>query len=103
MAVDRNTMPSPLDHLKQSGPGSRVVTVSDRAALSIGEIDLDDLMNAAGYSHPWYPPYATYRRYANSKLANILFSQELARRLDGSGVAAYSLHPGDPWTGSWKK
>jgi len=83
-----------LDHLKQSGPGSRVVTVSDRAALMWGEIDLDDLMNAAGYSHPWYPPFATYRRYANSKLANILFSQELARRLEGSGVAAYSLHPG---------
>jgi len=83
-----------LDHLKQSGPGSRVVTVSALAALLIGEVDLEDLMNSKGYSHPWYPPMATYRRYANSKLANILFTQELARRLEGSGVTAYSLHPG---------
>jgi len=83
-----------LDHLKQSGPGSRVITVSALAALHIGEIDIDDLMNTKGYSHPWYPPWATYRRYANSKLANLLFSQELSRRLEGSGVTTYSLHPG---------
>jgi len=83
-----------LDHLKQSGPGSRIVTVSALAGLLIGEIDVDDLMNEKGYSHPWYPPWATYRRYANSKLANILFSQELSRRLEGSGVTTYSLHPG---------
>jgi len=83
-----------LDHLEQSGPGSRVVTVSALAGLLIGEVDLDDLMNSKGYSHPWYPPFATYRRYANSKLANILFTQELARRLEGRGVLAYSLHPG---------
>jgi len=83
-----------LDHLEQSGPGSRVVTVSALAALLIGEVDLEDLMNSKGYSHPWFPPIATYRRYANSKLANILFTQELARRLEGTGVNAYSLHPG---------
>lgn len=83
-----------LDHLEQSGPGSRVVTVSALAALLIGEVDLDDLMNSKGYSHPWYPPMETYRRYANSKLANILFTQELARRLEGTGVTAYTLHPG---------
>jgi len=83
-----------LDHLQQSGPGSRVVTVSALAALHIGEIDIDDLMNSKGYHHPWYPPWATYRRYANSKLANILFSRELGERLKGSGVTTYSLHPG---------
>ena len=93
---------SMTDHLKQSGPGSRIVTVSALAGLLIGEVDVDDLMNAKGYSHPWYPPWATYRRYANSKLANILFSQELSRRLEGSGVTTYSLHPGQ-CTMVWNK
>lgn len=39
------------------------------------------------------------RAYAQSKLANILFTRELARRLSGSGVAAYSVHPGTVRTG----
>ena len=69
--------------------------MSALAALHIGEIDIDDLMNSKGYHHPWYPPWATYRRYANSKLANILFSRELGERLKGSGVTTYSLHPGN--------
>jgi NAD(P)-dependent dehydrogenase (short-subunit alcohol dehydrogenase family) len=38
--------------------------------------------------------YAGWRAYANSKLANILFTAELARRLDGTGVTANCLHPG---------
>jgi NAD(P)-dependent dehydrogenase (short-subunit alcohol dehydrogenase family) len=38
--------------------------------------------------------YSRTQAYQQSKLANILFSRELARRLEGSGVATYSLHPG---------
>ena len=40
--------------------------------------------------------------YARSKLANVLFSYELARRLDGSGVSANALHPGHVATDMWK-
>jgi len=43
--------------------------------------------------------YATMRVYGQSKLANILFTLELARRLEGSGVTANSLHPGTVRTG----
>ena len=39
-------------------------------------------------------PYSAIKAYAQSKLANILFSKELARRGEGSGVTVYSLHPG---------
>ena len=39
-------------------------------------------------------PYDTMKAYQQSKLANILFSQELARRLEGTGINVYSLHPG---------
>ena len=38
--------------------------------------------------------YNSSKAYGQSKLANILFSKELAKRLQGTGVAAYSLHPG---------
>ena len=46
-----------------------------------------------------YEPWAAY---AQSKLANILFTQELAERLKGSGVTAYSLHPGVIATELWR-
>ena len=49
-------------------------------------LDFDDLMATKRYR-----PFLTYAR---SKLANILFTRELARRLDGTGVTANSLHPG---------
>ena len=73
-----------LDRLKASAP-ARVVTVSS-GAQSMGQIDFDDLQGVRNYSGQ--------RAYNQSKLANILFSNELARRLDGSGVTANSLHPG---------
>jgi len=38
--------------------------------------------------------YHTLKAYGQSKLANILFTQELAKRLKGTGISAYSLHPG---------
>jgi NAD(P)-dependent dehydrogenase (short-subunit alcohol dehydrogenase family) len=73
-----------LDRLRQSGP-ARVVTVSSKAA-AMGRIDFDDLQGAASYSGA--------RAYNQSKLANILFTLELARRLSGSSVTANALHPG---------
>ena len=52
----------------------------------MGRIDFDDLQGARNYSGQ--------RAYNQSKLANVMFSNELARRLDGTGVTANSLHPG---------
>src|SRR5437870_5537055 len=73
-----------LDRLKASAP-ARVITVSS-GAQSMGRIDFDDLQGARNYSGQ--------RAYNQSKLANVMFSNELARRLDGTGVTANSLHPG---------
>ncbi|MGV1008686.1 MAG: SDR family oxidoreductase [Dermatophilaceae bacterium] len=73
-----------LDLLRASAP-SRVVTVSS-GAQAMGRIDFDDLQGERAYSGQ--------RAYNQSKLANVLFTYELARRLEGSGVTANVLHPG---------
>jgi retinol dehydrogenase 14 len=78
-----------LDRLKASAP-ARVVTVSS-GAQSMGRIDFDDLMGEAKYSGQ--------RAYNQSKLANVMFTYELARRLEGTGVTATVLHPGVTSTG----
>ncbi|KAG7473267.1 hypothetical protein MATL_G00093920 [Megalops atlanticus] len=73
-----------LDLLKKSAP-SRIVNVSSLAHEK-GEIYFDDINLDKDYC-----PQKSYRQ---SKLANVLFSQELAARLEGTGVTVYSLHPG---------
>lgn len=75
-----------LDRLRQSGP-ARVVNVASRAHKGASRgLDFDDLQSTRQYNG--------LRAYAASKLANILFSRELARRLQGSEVTSNSLHPG---------
>ncbi|MDQ1617744.1 MAG: hypothetical protein QOE19_313 [Actinomycetota bacterium] len=78
-----------LDRLKQSAT-ARVVTVSSKAHAA-GHIDFDDLQGERAYSGA--------RAYSQSKLANVLFTYELARRLQGSSVTADALHPGVVRTG----
>jgi retinol dehydrogenase-14 len=73
-----------LDRLKASAP-ARIVTVSS-GAQSMGKVNFDDLQGEHGYSGQ--------QAYNQSKLANVMFTYELARRLDGSGVTATVLHPG---------
>jgi retinol dehydrogenase 14 len=73
-----------LDRLRESAP-ARVVTTSSVAHMG-GLIDLDDLQLEKGWRG--------MRAYSNSKLANVLFTRELARRLEGSGVVANCFHPG---------
>jgi NAD(P)-dependent dehydrogenase (short-subunit alcohol dehydrogenase family) len=73
-----------LDRLKASAP-AWVVTVSSYAQ-AMGRIEFDDLQGARKYSGQ--------RAYNQSKLANVMFTNELARRLEGTGVTATSLHPG---------
>ncbi|KAI1904495.1 hypothetical protein AGOR_G00006240 [Albula goreensis] len=73
-----------LDLLKKSSP-SRIVNVSSLAHEK-GEIHFDDINLDKDYC-----PRKSYRQ---SKLANVLFTRELASRLQGTGVTVYSLHPG---------
>jgi NAD(P)-dependent dehydrogenase (short-subunit alcohol dehydrogenase family) len=74
-----------LDRLKQSAP-SRVVNVSSDAHRMVRGMDFDDLQGRRRYR--------AFPIYARSKLANLLFTYELARRLAGTGVSANALHPG---------
>jgi retinol dehydrogenase 14 len=73
-----------LDVLKASAP-SRIVNVSS-GDHSNGTIDFDDLQGEKGYKGA--------KAYSQSKLANVLFTYELAWRLEGTGVSANCLHPG---------
>ena len=73
-----------LDRLTASAP-ARILTVSS-GAHARGRIDFGDLQGERNYSGQ--------RAYSQSKLANVMFTYELARRLDGTGVTATVLHPG---------
>ena len=78
-----------LDRLAHSAP-ARVVTVASNAHEQ-GRIDFDDLQGERSYSGA--------RAYSQSKLANVLFTYELARRLSDTSVTAQALHPGLVRTG----
>jgi len=73
-----------LGRLKASAP-ARIVTVSSNAHAT-GTLNFDDLQGESSYSGQ--------QAYSQSKLANVMFTYELARRLAGTGVTATVLHPG---------
>lgn len=73
-----------LDRLKASAP-SRVVNLSS-LAHRYGTINKRDLNSEKSYHQ--------VMAYCQSKLANVLFTRELARRLEGTGVTTYAVHPG---------
>lgn len=73
-----------LDALRAGAP-SRVVNVSS-GDHSNGTINFDDLQGEKGYKGA--------KAYSQSKLATVLFTHELARRLEGTGITANCLHPG---------
>jgi retinol dehydrogenase-12 len=73
-----------LDLIINNAP-ARIINVSS-AAHRRAEIKLDDVEAEEGYSG--------WQAYGESKLANVLFTYELARRLEGTGVTANALHPG---------
>ena len=83
-----------LEKLQTSGH-SRVITVSSRAHKRAAEIDWDALRQP---TNSW----TGIREYAVSKLANLLFSAELAKRVQGTSVSTYSLHPGVVDTEIWR-
>jgi NAD(P)-dependent dehydrogenase (short-subunit alcohol dehydrogenase family) len=80
-----------LERIKQSAP-ARIVNVASTAHQGARKgLDFDDLQSTRGYSG--------MQVYSKSKLANIYFTTELARRLEGTGVTVNCLHPGTVATG----
>ncbi len=82
------------ERLVESAP-ARVVTVASRAHTRVGTIDWDAVRR------PTASPFGI-REYCLSKLANVLFSAELGRRLQGAAVSTYSLHPGVIASDFWR-
>jgi NAD(P)-dependent dehydrogenase (short-subunit alcohol dehydrogenase family) len=74
-----------LDRLRET-PGARIVSTASDAHKLGGALDLDDLQSERRYRG--------FGVYGRSKLCNLLWTRELARRLDGSGVTANCCHPG---------
>jgi len=70
----------------EKGTKPRIVNVASEAHRRPGDIDFTDLNAERGYS--------AFRQYGRSKLANILFTRELARRVQPRGITANCLHPG---------
>jgi retinol dehydrogenase 12 len=84
-----------LGCLTASAP-ARVVTVSSEAHYSARGIDFEALRRPAR-------GITGLREYAVSKLCNVLFTQELARRTAGTGVTTYALHPGVVASDIWRR
>ncbi|XP_054712940.1 retinol dehydrogenase 14-like [Uloborus diversus] len=77
-----------LSKLKESAP-SRIVIVSS-ALYKRAKLDIETINSESHYDKGM--------AYKNSKLANVLFARELAKRLKGTGVSVYSVSPGMVWT-----
>lgn len=73
------------DRLLAAGPGARVVNTASDAHRG-NQVDFNDLQSSKDYR--------AFRVYGRSKLCNILYTRELARRWAGTGVTVNSLHPG---------
>ena len=84
-----------LDRLAASAP-ARVVTVSSDSHYQATGIDFDAVRRRTAH-------LTAMPEYAVSKLANVLFSQELARRAAGRGVTTYALHPGQVASDIWRR
>jgi retinol dehydrogenase-12 len=84
-----------LDRIKESGP-ARIVNVASDSHYQAKGIDWEAVRKKTK-STTGLPEYEV------SKLANVLFTKELARRLDGAGVTTYAVHPGVVATDVWRK
>jgi NAD(P)-dependent dehydrogenase (short-subunit alcohol dehydrogenase family) len=84
-----------LDRLAASAP-ARVVTVSSDSHYQATGIDFEAVRRPTA-------SVTGMREYAVSKLANVLFSQELARRAEGRGITTYALHPGVVASDIWRR
>jgi NAD(P)-dependent dehydrogenase (short-subunit alcohol dehydrogenase family) len=84
-----------LERLRTSGP-ARVVTVASRAHYKAQGIDFEAVRRPTA-------SVTALAEYQVSKLANVLFSAELARRTAGTGITTYSLHPGVIASDIWRR
>jgi len=84
-----------LDVLRKNAP-ARVVNVASRAHVDATGIDFEAVQRST-------PSFSGLPEYSVSKLCNILHANELSRRLDGSGVTTYSLHPGVIGSNVWRR
>jgi NAD(P)-dependent dehydrogenase (short-subunit alcohol dehydrogenase family) len=84
-----------LDRLKASAP-SRIVNVASKSHYQAKGIDWDAVRKPT-------KTVAGLREYEVSKLSNVLFTKELARQLEGTGVTAYAVHPGVVATDVWRR
>ncbi len=84
-----------LDRIVESGP-ARIVNVASASHYNARKIDWDALRRQTRTT-------TAMREYAVSKLANVLFTKELARRLEGTSVTAYAVHPGVVATDVWRR
>jgi dehydrogenase/reductase SDR family protein 13 len=84
-----------LDRLCASAP-ARIVTVASDAHYRVDAIDYDAVRRPTRTR-------TAFHEYSVSKLANVLHAEELGRRLDGSGVTTYSLHPGVIASDVWRE
>jgi dehydrogenase/reductase SDR family protein 13 len=84
-----------LDRVKQAGQ-ARIVNVASASHYNATGIDWDALKQPTRSA-------TGMREYGVSKLCNVLFAKELARRLDGTGVTTYALHPGVVATDVWRR
>jgi len=84
-----------LDRLAASAP-ARVVTVASDAHYQARGVDFEAVRRPTA-------SVTGMREYAVSKLCNVLFSQELARRVQGRGITTYALHPGVVASDIWRR
>ena len=84
-----------LDRLKEAGD-ARIVNVSSKSHYQAKKIDWDTLRSQTR-------SFTAMNEYAVSKLANVLFTKELARRLEGTNVTTYAVHPGVVATDIWTR
>lgn len=84
-----------LDRLRESAP-ARIVTVASDAHYGVRGIDFDAVRRPTRTR-------TAIHEYSVSKLANVLHAAELARRLDGTGVTTYALHPGMVASDVWRE
>jgi NAD(P)-dependent dehydrogenase (short-subunit alcohol dehydrogenase family) len=84
-----------LDRIVESGP-ARIVNVASAAHYNAKKIDWDALRQRTR-------TVTAMREYSVSKLSNVLFTKELARRLASTGVTTYAVHPGVVATDVWRR
>jgi retinol dehydrogenase 12 len=83
-----------LDRIKNT-PGARIVNTSSHSHYFAKKVDWDALRKK--------PSFTGLREYNVSKLANVLFTKELAKKLAGTGVTVYATHPGQVATNIWNR